>query len=105
MDPLLQVLPGRRLGLLPQKVRTYDGCRRHESDGDQGNGGCPSHSGGFGRGTRRLKLTRRGCRLAPPPPLPPLGFPQHPDQHRPEDSIPSQSISSSAKARLCGYEA
>ena len=49
MEPLLEVLPGRRLGLVPQKVRTDDGSRRHESQADQGNGGCPSHSGGFGR--------------------------------------------------------
>jgi hypothetical protein len=66
MEPLLEVLPGRRLGLVPQKARTDDGCRRQESHADQGNGGCPSHSGWFGRGSRRLYLTRRGCRLPPP---------------------------------------
>ena len=89
MEPLLEVLAGRRLGLVPQRVRTDDGCRRHEGDADQGKGGCPSHSGGFGRGSRRLYLTRRGWRLAPPPSA--TGerrLPQDADQHRPERPIP-----------------
>ena len=72
MEPRLEVLPGRRLGLVPQKVRTDDGCRRHESDADQGNGVV--------RRIQEGSAGEAGAFTAARPPL-------HADQHRSERPV------------------